>query len=395
MVSLTRLEAAAREQIEAGKSPTDEMMHLAGLTRIRYVFFYPETKDVVIAGPAEPWTDIIEGQTIGIGTGRATLQLADLCVALRAYPPSGKKTPVILVSIDPTAEGLAAMQQFLRQYGASINPGDAESIVNGLRTSLGMQNIRVGGISPNTHFAQVLIEADYRMKLIGIGLEKPPVKLASYVDNAKPGMVKNNAMQRWYFVPDYKCVKVTADDMGMELVGDTVKLVGENEVVGRDGNRSSSGTSNKASAKFVEGFTKKYGEIANRVPVYAQMRNCIDMAVVAAFIQEHKLYDKCGWNLDVFGDENKIATETLNTPRQVETTVAAVVKNNTLMTPVGGGVTIHPNQAIESSNITQDEEGKLMERREAINLAGLPAGQWWWDAAEPEAPAKGKKAKAQ
>jgi hypothetical protein len=238
-----------------------------------------------------------------------------------------------------------------------------------------------------------LIEADYRMKLIGIGLEKPPVKLASYVDSANPAMVSRSALQRWYFVPDYKCVKVTADDMGMELVGDTVKLVGENEVVGRDGSRSASGNTNKASTKFVEGFTKKYGEIANRVPVYAQMRNCIDMAVVAAFIQEHNYYEKCGWNLEVFGDENKLATETLNTPQQVETTVASVWKGNRLMTPVGGGVTIHPNQALESANVTQDEEGKLMERREGINLAGLPAGQWWWDA-EPEAPAKGKKAKA-
>ena len=42
-------------------------------------------------------------------------------------------------------------------------------IVNGLRTSLGMQNIRIGGVRPNTHFAQVLLECDYRMKLIGIG----------------------------------------------------------------------------------------------------------------------------------------------------------------------------------------------------------------------------------
>ena len=42
----------------------------------------------------------------------------------------------------------------------------------------------------NTHFAQVMIEADYRMKLIGIGLERPPVKLASYVDKANPAMVE-------------------------------------------------------------------------------------------------------------------------------------------------------------------------------------------------------------
>ena len=39
---------------------------------------------------------------------------------------------------------------------------------------------------PKTHFAQVLVEADYRMKLIGIGLEQPPVRMVSYVDRANP-----------------------------------------------------------------------------------------------------------------------------------------------------------------------------------------------------------------
>ena len=31
------------------------MQFLAGLTRVRYVFYYPETKDIVLAGPAEGW----------------------------------------------------------------------------------------------------------------------------------------------------------------------------------------------------------------------------------------------------------------------------------------------------------------------------------------------------
>ena len=52
-----------------------------------------------------------------------------------------------------------------------------------------------------------MVEADYRMKLIGIGLEKPPVRLVSYVDRAKPSDVGRNALQRWFFVPDYQCVR--------------------------------------------------------------------------------------------------------------------------------------------------------------------------------------------
>ena len=76
---------------------------------------------------------------------------------------------------------------------------------------MGLQKVAIRGVSPSTHFAQVMVEADYRMKLIGIGLERPPVQLRSYVDRANPATVSRNAMQRWYFVPEYKCVRTSED----------------------------------------------------------------------------------------------------------------------------------------------------------------------------------------
>ena len=50
----------------------------------------------------------------GITSGRPVVQLQDVVVALRAFPSGGNATPLIGCSIDPTQEGLAAMQQFLR-----------------------------------------------------------------------------------------------------------------------------------------------------------------------------------------------------------------------------------------------------------------------------------------
>ena len=43
-----------------------------------------------------------------------------------------------------------------------------------------MAQIRVFGISPKTHFAMVLVEADYRMKRIAIGVEPPPVRMTTF-----------------------------------------------------------------------------------------------------------------------------------------------------------------------------------------------------------------------
>ncbi len=267
--------------------------------------------------PGRPKAGVYDpaGHAIGLDSGRPVLQLDDLAVALRAYGPGGEKASWILCSIDPTEEGLERMQAFLNQIGKTdFTPDDTEFIVNGLRNSLGYQNIRVEGVSAKTHFARVMIEADYRMKLIGIGVEKPRVKLASYVDRAAPASVSRNALQRWFFVPDYQCVRVSADRLGMQLVGNGVKLVDEDQVVSTDGSRKATGRSNKASKAFVTAFTQKYPEIAASTPVYAELRNCIDLAIAAAFIQQQDYYTKAGWRMETFGDESLIPVQRFNTP---------------------------------------------------------------------------------
>jgi len=52
-ISLNRLEKALAKHLATGRKPTDEMRFLAGLTRVQNIFLYPETGDIVIAGPAD------------------------------------------------------------------------------------------------------------------------------------------------------------------------------------------------------------------------------------------------------------------------------------------------------------------------------------------------------
>ena len=378
-ISLNRLEAAMRAALEAGESLDEEMLYLAGLTRVQYVFYMPETDDVVIAGPAEGWATDLSGRVRGHDTGLPVIELRDLIVALRMFPPQGSSAPVISCSIDPTREGLANMQEFLRQLGGRAVPSQTRLITTGLQKSLGMQKITLTGVPADTHFAQILVEADYRMKMIGIGLERTPVKLKAYVDLASPASVSRNAMQRWYFVPDYKCVRVTEDEMAMELVGRGVKLIGADELVAADGTRVKSAHVDGTGRKFTQGFTAKYEKIAEAVPVYAQLRNCIDLAVAAAFIKRQDFYGLAGWSMDLFQDESAYPVQTVSAPERVETVVASIWKRNRLMTPIGGGVEIQPRLALASDSLLRDDAGEVAARHETTDLSHLAKGQWWWD----------------
>ena len=236
-VSLNRLDAAIEKLRSDGKPVDDVMRNLAGLQRVQYVLCLPDSGDIVIAGPAEGWVDNGGGQTVGITTGRPTLQLEDLAVAMRMFSPGRADKPFVGCTIDPRPEGLQKLVEVQRQVPRVV-PNNARGqiavqLATAMRDALGMANVRVFGVPADTHLAKVLIEADYRMKLIGIGLEKPPVKMVTFIGAI--GGSADGALQRWWFTPNYECVRVARDRLGMELVGQGVQLQSEDKVIGPDG----------------------------------------------------------------------------------------------------------------------------------------------------------------
>ena len=81
-ISLPRLFARVRALREANKPLPDDLKYLGGLTQIRFVFAYPDRSDLIIAGPAEPWTeDKDKLYAFGQRSGHPVMQLDDLITA--------------------------------------------------------------------------------------------------------------------------------------------------------------------------------------------------------------------------------------------------------------------------------------------------------------------------
>ena len=179
-------------------------------------------------------------------------------------------------------------------------------------------------------------------------------------------------------MPDYKCIRSSDNGLAMELVGDGVKLVGEQELVSAGGERSASSLGSRASRAFVTSFTRAYPQLAAASPVYAELRNLVDMLVAAAYIQHEDMYHKAGWEMAVFGDEGTFPVRLYNAPTQVESAVNAVWKGNKLMTPIGGGVQIEAEMALDPQNVLEDEGSAVANLRNQTEV-NLAEGQWWWD----------------
>jgi hypothetical protein len=115
------------------------------------------------------------------------------------------------------------------------------------------------------------------------------------------------------------------------------------------------------------------------IPVYAELRNLIDVSIAAAYIQKQDFYGQAGWEMPVFGDESQFAIETHDAPQQVETAVNAVWKNGSLLTPIGGGINMQPRQALTKERLLVETDGKsdAVKRQAAPVPADLD--RWWWD----------------
>ena len=382
MVSLRKLEAALADRIAAGQGPTDEMANLAGLQRVQFAFCYPAENDIVLAGPAEGWMLDLAGRPVGVNSRRPTVRLEHLVTALRAFPPQGKMPELVGCSIGPTQSGLKALSEFQAKIPARIRPAQEAAIgawaYQGMRDALGMATISVFGIPESTHFGQVLVEADYRMKMIGVGLEPPGIKMNSYADLVAGA--RHGVLQRWWFYPNYEMARVTEDRLALELVGQGVLLSSEDLRFDRTGNLGGRTNGRSASERFTKGFTSKYEDLAGVKPVFAQLRNLIDLTIATAYLQQAEFYTRAEWSPSTLADEQQYSVEQENVARKVPVAANAIWKKHRLFVMAGGGVSIQPSIALDREHLLFDDDGALDSRRHAI-LADMDDGRerWWWD----------------
>lgn len=377
-VSLNRLEAALAKRLANNERPTPEMRCLAGLTRLTHVFLLPESNDIVFAGPAEGFVWDVAERPIGLESGQPLLELQDLIVALRTFPPTGNAPPVIGVSIDPTAEGHDRMNQFLIQVG-TLSPGRQKQVAEGIRKALGPSVVSVHGVSPKTHFTQVMLEADYRLKLIAVGALPAPANLRSFAARASVQEVAIGSMQRFFFEPSYDALRITDDQLALEFVNGGVRVVaGEHSARGADGQVRDINAQGIGSARdFARQVTEKYAEVAKKLPVFDQLRNILDLTVAAAYVREFSYYTRAKWKAEVFGREAALAVELFQAPALVEPGVTYQMRGKFFLFPVGG-VVVRPVKVLQDAR-QHETDGKLSNLRRNLYPQAIAEGNWWWD----------------
>lgn len=386
LVSLTRLEAAVAKRVNRGQPVVESMKQLAGLSQIKYVFVYPESGEIVIGGPAEGWEYNSAGQPVGIESGRPTLQLDDFVTVLRVFSPGGGGVYQCLIK--PTPNGLERIQEFVAETTKRpLRPGQVRNWVQGLQDALGMQDVQVNGVMTNSRVARVIVEADYRMKMIGVDRLEGATGKDSYFDvlsdeERRAERNNNSLAMRWWLTMKYDSVSHSPSKNVFEINGSSVQCLSENEFITRQGTRVHTGATDGANTLFAHNFTKNYAELAKKDLVFADLQNIFDLSMVAALVRNENLDRKAGWSAGVFDQGGAYKPETYQVPTQVMTVANHRVYNGRdIVVQVAGGVEADFLKMLKSSGM-MNLASKLTAESSKAKAPQLPAGRWWWDAAE-------------
>jgi hypothetical protein len=345
-LSLARLEASLAEALKAGKRLSEEQVFLGGLQQIRYVFVYPEQKDIVLVGPAEGWKVDARGNVVGITTGKAVMMLDDLLVALRSTAGAGRDE--ITCSIDPTPEGL----QQLKLHLAGLHVmGDPQQTAAGIEQATGRQQITFSGVPATSHFAEVLLAADYRMKRLAMNFDPSPIRaLPSFLKMISArGGAAGNLMPRWWLEPKYDSVLRDPSGLAWELSSAGAQCMTEEEYLGKDGKKEKSGHASPLGQKWADSMTAHYAELAVAEPVFGELRNCMELAVVGALLAQQRLPERAGCSLPTLMDDTAMKAVEFPVPRQVDSIASMIQHGKKWTISVSGGIALRPFEILRNA----------------------------------------------
>ena len=303
-ISLRRLADAISKSLDGGHELDTEIVHLAGLRRLEHVFLYPEDNDIIISGPAGGWLEEPSGRVVGLDDRQPLVLLDDLVTALCAFGPSDALNKVVLCSIDPTAEGLERYKKLKGEIPIKFTAAQWAELPArmsaAMRESLGPSNVRVHGVLQSSHIAQVMVESDYRMKMIGVGLEPEPISMVTFIEAIDRPI---GGFQQWWLRPKYDRLVQDPEEQSLKITGQTIELVTDRLEVTAEGRLVASKSRTSAAAtKYASEFTKNYGQIAVNCPVFLQLQTISDLLVVAGWLKKTDAWRRVAWDGGVLLD---------------------------------------------------------------------------------------------
>jgi len=297
----------------SGQIPRD-LLEMCGLTRIEGYTLDRANADLVIFGKVDPTAPPLYTEDFAIALRSAWLKYAQVQGRTRYYSNPG-------CSIDPDPAVVRRLSEIGAQIGATQSSKEIEGLLKQwCKVSKQPQAVRVKGVPRDSHFAAVMVQADYELKRLvdgSVTLETPGV--TSLVDRmmaaAKEDLARGrglrgpaDSMSRFWFFPGQGRYGLDGDTVA--LLQCPVTLLTEEEYLSGSG-VAGKGRPEPTARRFAESFGAHYAAIAREKTIYQELEGLFRFVTMAKLMK----YQQVKVDLRYFLD--RLPVSPTETPRQL------------------------------------------------------------------------------
>jgi hypothetical protein len=284
-VSLRQISAA----LAAGKPA-----RLEGLTRLDGYIIVKEDRDIVLWGASE--------------RGQPELQVADFVVALRSRFLRGMQdgtnyNRAACISLDTDPEYFHRLGEY-----QTTNPEGRRRYEEACRRSHWM-TVRVDGMPRHTRVAKLLVDADYRMKLVSQGLVTLPISLPfpgdfeARVRDWKATLAAGREPDgsgwtcRYWFTPGlFRYARDSRDASTVRIDCAQVVLKNEDQVYKPGEGNVASGRINPYAQAFTCAWTDRMEDVYKAEPIWRDMHNIYRNFALTRVMSDLNAFGQAGFD---------------------------------------------------------------------------------------------------
>ena len=371
-LSLKGLEATIAEHQRTARPLPVEVRYLAGLRRIDEVVLVPSDNDAILIGPAAGWTQLPSGDVVDPETHRPLLELDDLAIALRFSTDPSRVSSFIGCSIDPTEAGLKRYARYLRKLKGPLDSERFPTLVKGMQQAMGLQDVRIFGVPDNSRFACKLVVADYFLKRVAMGFDRPEIKgWVSYMDLlSKAGKNAVRQQHRFWFVATHKNISRSSDHRIWHFSGPGLVV----RTAATTSNDSDKAKASPIATRMAQHLTDNFPLLAKHIPVFGELENLARLAVAAEILANAPIADpQTRWNSRILINPKLYSPKTTRVPRHVPSlAVIRKARSRKWILSISGGVKLEPPPIATGDAAT-------INPRLRIHRRPKDSTDWWWD----------------
>ena len=204
-------------------------------------------------------------------------------------------------SIDPSGEVMARLNKVSSVFNNDLDSNQLKQLdAQWIEVCESPQAVRVFGIPFNSHFAKIMVAADYDMKTIVDGSDDSlfvdglksitEMRLKEIEEELNEDLTSNvaqSSMNRFWFRPG--SLKIAVAEDGASICECSVILSTEEEFLNSSGKIKGTGRTNPRADRFAKQFTKYYHEISQQRPIFVELNNLYRLFALAQTLKNISL----------------------------------------------------------------------------------------------------------